>query len=152
MLRISGTGWSAPDFDSIDWSQPQQLTPIGPVPGNPEFITADLDFEIETDMENQTVRWSIATRSATAAEGEGDESKITVTLLDKGWQILRAIDGSAIPMMAYSKRHVSASGTGQPPVSATALSTISFAGVSILVTEYSHDKATLAWTVAGEEV
>lgn len=151
VLRISGTGWESPDFGDIDWSQPQVLAPIGPVPGDLAQVQGLFDFELTSDFDSQQVSWTISTRTALDGSSGAESSQVTVSLLDKGWQVLRAIDGTAIPMIAYSKRRVAASGTGTPPVSAQPLQQTTLAGISILVTDYSFDTMTEQWSISGEE-
>lgn len=154
-LTISGTGWVPPDFDAIDWDMPISITPVGPVPGSPAQVTGRFTYTVETDFENQQVRWSITSQQAAAGEDEQQDqtdSEITISLLDKGWAILRSANGTAIPMMAYSKRRVSASGTGTPPVTATPLAAISFVGIDLRVTSYQNNTVAGTWSIEGEEV
>ncbi|SFB80967.1 hypothetical protein SAMN05660443_0264 [Marinospirillum celere] len=155
-LSIRGTGWVPPDFGDVDWSQPVTLEPVGPVPGDLATVTGRFRFEISTDLESQQVTWSINSEQA-AFDGDDDSpipdqtTSISIGLLQNGWTILRASDGSAIPMMAYGKRRVQARGTGTPPVSPGALTTAAFGGVSIYVTDFDVDSVQQTWSISGEE-
>lgn len=153
-LNISGTGWVPPSFDAIDWSQPVTVVPVGPTPGSPANITGKFNFSVNTNLATQQLDWSINSVEAIAGEEEAPEeaqTEITVSLLDQGWAILRSANGTAIPMVAYSKKKVSASGTGTPPVTASPLTQINFLGIDILVTEYNNNTQAKTWSIAGEE-
>lgn len=155
-LSITGTGWVPPDFGEVDWSQPVTIQPVGPVPGNLASVTGRFTLRLNTDLENQQVNWTISSEQVQDGEGEDDPDQettsINIGLLQKGWAILRTANGTAVPMMAYSKRTVSASGTGEPPLAPGALQTTSFAGVSILITDYTIDTEQKNWSISGEEI
>lgn len=152
-LQIQGTGWVPPDFQA-DWSQPVTIVPVGPVPGGWAQVSGLFDFAVETNLADQRVSWTLTSREAVPGDDYSQpdqESEITISLLNRGWAVLRTANGTALPMVAYSKREVAARGTGTPPVAAQPLTTITLAGVPILVTSYSHDTVAQTWQIAGEE-
>jgi len=152
-LIIRGNGWVPPDFGDVDWSQPITVEPIGPVPGNLASVTGIFRLQLDTDLHNQQVNWSLIRElSDLDDQSVADETtSVSIGLLQSGWAILRAADGSAIPMMAYGKRRVTARGTGNPPINLEALSTATFGGVSILITDFDVDSAQNTWSITGEE-
>lgn len=149
-VTIRGTGWAPPHF-GVDWSQENTLKPLIPLPGGLASLTGRFNYQEQSSLESGTVSWSITSRQGTGSSEGDEQSSVTITLLNKGWQILRSMNGTAIPMRAYSKRQVSANGVGVPPVSANALTQTSFAGITILVTSYSYDTTTQRWEISGEE-
>ena len=106
--------------------------------------------------------WLLLRRAMLAEDNENNEnnedtelptetSSVSIGLLQQGWSILRTANGTAVPMMAYNKRTVNASGRGEPPISPSALQTTAFAGVSILITDYTIDVEQKTWSISGEE-
>lgn len=153
-LTIRGTGWVPPDFGEVDWSQPVTVEPVGPVPGNLASVTGLFRLQVDTDLASQQVSWSLTREMAADQDGSSvinETASIAIGLLQQGFAILRTANGTAVPMMAYSKRTVNASGTGEPPIQPGALQTTSFAGINILINDYTIDTKQKTWSISGEE-
>lgn len=152
-LTVTGTGWQEPGFAGIDWDEPVTVSLVAPAPGLITQITGLMTYSIEAGLTDGALTWTISSREAAQQPNpeETEITEVTIGLLDAGWSVLRSANGAAIPMKTYSKRRVEASGTGNPPITAQALDTATFAGVDILVTDYSHDTVARVWRISGEE-